>query len=208
MPNIIANWISKVNNIPEIKHKDFVPLFKKYKKTKEVEIRNQLIESHLKLCVKPALYYSKFTNSSDAFFDLINECVVKMTNALEEFNIGREVYFSQFVKQRLWRACYWYLKRKIMDKNLENLERIGLPEGFSYIDENFKTLENRELLSKLTNTLNTKELNVLQLYYFEGKNWETIAKQLKVTRRTIEVIRNKAFKKIRSTKEYAYATKC
>lgn len=183
MDNNISSWISQVNNIAEIYHDEFIELLKQYRKTNNIDIRNKLIESHLRICVKPAMYYSECSGSYTNFFDFISECTISLVKALDDYDLRRGVYFAQFVRQRLWRSCYWYYKRKIFSNTIQ-IDSIKEP---SYISKCVS--EKLENIESIMNNLSEKERKVFKSKYISGETWIRIGRKHHISERTINKIR-------------------
>lgn len=102
--------VDKLYKGNRLRENDNIRLIKEYKKTKDINIRNQIIVNNIRLIAKYAYKYS--AKSSLEYDDLVNEGVFGMIQAIENFDINRNNEFSTY-------AVYWIkqrVRRAIQDK--------------------------------------------------------------------------------------------
>jgi len=179
-------------NYGEIKNSGFkndrynlnnIQLIKEYKKTKDINIRNKIIVNNLKLIAKYAYVYSR--KSSLEYKDLVNEGVLGMIDAIENYDINRDNKFSTYV-------VYWIkqkIRRAIQDKG--NIIRIPVHlqetiQKLNRLEDKYKRMEldvdvekiceiagiKKEIYYKLKKIQNTF-LKTVSLYTLVGEEEET-----------------------------------
>lgn len=116
-----------------------IQLLRKYKETKDIEIRNKIIVYNLKLIAKYANYYSRI--SSLEYEDLINEGVIGIIEAIEKFDIKKNTRFSTY-------AVYW-IRQKIRRAVQEKGNFIRIPVHVLEKIEKLTLLENKYLSNGL-----------------------------------------------------------
>lgn len=113
---------------------DNLKMIKEYQRTKDVEIRNQIIENNLSLIYSIIYRYNKAGNDACfEFEDLINEGVIGLISAIENFDPDRQTTFSTY-------ATYWILKGISISFKMGTLSmpnhRISLYKKYAEMKEN------------------------------------------------------------------------
>ncbi|WP_054870541.1 RNA polymerase sigma factor RpoD/SigA [Caloranaerobacter sp. TR13] len=158
-------------------------LIKEYKKTKDINIRNQIIVNNIKLIKKYAYKYS--AKSSLEYDDLVNEGVFGMIHAIESFDTNRNNEFSTYavywIKQRIRRAVQdkgYIIRLPVhLNEKIEKLIRLENKFAIMGLDIDEKeickaldiTIEKYYELKKINNTF----LNLSSLNAFVGDEEES-----------------------------------
>ena len=91
---------------------DSLALFAKYKKTRDVELRNELVLMHMQTAKYVAVslrnVYSKYGDVED----VINEGVIALINAVETFDVDRGVKFETYANLKIKGAVIDYVRKQ------------------------------------------------------------------------------------------------
>lgn len=198
-----------------------VELFKEYKsntsKERKLEIRNLLIEKNLGLVYKLAQKFSSF--DVDYMFDLANEGVFGLIDAIENFDIKKDVKFSTFAFFYINQKISLYLADKIKmirvpyrkkDKSLTFVESMDAEtdeniKQYGYKDEFEILLEDKELkevlLKAINEILTDKEAYIIKnRFNFDDNKKDTleeVGKSLGFSRERARQLETKAILKIK-----------
>ncbi len=112
----LYNYIRKVNKIPSLSDKEELSLAKKYSQEKDIKSAHRLVTSHLKLVVKIAMNYRRYSAS---MLDLISEGNIGLMNAVKKYDYS--------LGYRLSTYAIWWIKSSIQEFILKSrsLLKIG-----------------------------------------------------------------------------------
>lgn len=136
--NHLYYYYQSIKSIPRLKFEEERTLIKEYQQTKDLNIRQKIIESNLKLVFHVAKPYIKYLSNPDFKYnmstidamDLIQEGNKGIIKALEKFDLSKESMFSTY-------AAWWI--RQGMLRYLQNNSRIiRLP---IYIIDDYNKIE-------------------------------------------------------------------
>lgn len=111
--------------------KEVGELFKEYKQTRNLTIRDRLVEMHIYLVEFLA---RRFKNRGEALEDLIQVGTIGLIKAIDRFDLGREVEFTTYATptivgtlKRHFRDQKWAIRvpRRLQELNLQVNEAIG-----------------------------------------------------------------------------------
>ena len=140
-------------------------LIENYQKNKEIEIRNKIVENNLPLVFSIAHKYSRNGGVCCEFDDLVNEGVIGLITAIENFDVKRKTVFSTY-------ATYWIFKGISLNFRMGTLQmpghRMTLYKKFSELgdsiresgqDKSFEQMAKELKVSNriLADTINQKE---------------------------------------------------
>lgn len=102
----LKSYLDELTNQSPLKHEDFISLFSNMKESKNekerLKIRNNLLQSNLRLVVSIAKKYKK---SSLPLLELIQEGNLGLITALDKFDISKNCTFSTYAT--------WWIKQSI-----------------------------------------------------------------------------------------------
>lgn len=229
MSNQYANDFTKIVQVYYDDLKKYKPLTKtrerrllRLSKKGNTKAQNELLEANLKFVFDVAKHY---TSRGLPISDLISEGNMGLIKAINKFDESKDVKFISY--------AVWWIKQSILDairrNNLLNvveidtcetnnltLERTISDEEDEIVGKNDKyfsnqsdeenkevTQEQKEVISKLLNTLSDRERDIIENYYGLGNNKELtlleIGEKLNLSVERIRQVKLKAIRKLRSS---------
>ena len=229
MSNQYANDFTKTVQVYYDDLKKYKPLTKtrerrllRLSKKGNTKAQNELLEANLKFVFDVAKHY---TGRGLPISDLISEGNMGLIKAIDKFDESKDVKFISY--------AVWWIKQSILDairrNNLLNVVEIGTCETNNLTlertisdeedeivgkndkyfsnqsDEEKKevTQEQKEVISKLLNTLSDRERDIIENYYGLGNNKELtlleIGEKLNLSVERIRQVKLKAIRKLRSS---------
>lgn len=180
--------MQKYDTIQSVQHLD---LWELYEKTQSVDIRNKLIVEYSSLVKRIA---SKIVGNYQYFNyteDLVNEGIIALMDAVEKFDLDKNVKFETFASIKVKGAMIDYIRKQdCFPRRIKKMAR-SISEAETELSNNFgRTPTQQELADKLDVT--TKQLEKMQLevyslniYSFEQivyeSNTETVMANLLLT---------------------------
>jgi RNA polymerase sporulation-specific sigma factor len=189
-------------------------LFKQYRENTDMDARDSLIESNLKMVIHMANKYKSFTENDNSIDieDLISVGMEALIKAVDSFDINKNTKFATYAYRCISNNILCYLRKRkgIYDVSIhERVSVNGEEEDIYLIDvlrdkndstEAFIDAEESKYLSDLLCILTERERLIFTLYYgigCESASQSKIAKQLNVSRSSISKILKKATIKLR-----------
>jgi RNA polymerase primary sigma factor len=223
--NNISSYFEDIGTCSRLEKSDESRLFEEYKKTKNLKIRNRIIESNLGLVVSIA---KKFNGRGVPFIDLINEGNTGLIISIDKFDNTKSVPFSAYAR--------WWIRYKIRratrnqtrvielpchvfdrhNKAVKNNRTYDIPD-MSYVSldicddtlisnatnpaEKVMAKSDKKRLAKIFVTLSDVEKLVLKLHFGlednPAKDLREIGKILKITGEGVRQIELKAINKLK-----------
>ena len=202
-------WIKNVLEYPIIEHDELTKIHRSYKATRVNTFRDKILLSHLRMVIKPALYYNERFHD-DIFFDLVNAGVLAISRAIDSWDSGRKIYFNTYSNIFVWRACYWMF-HKYKNKTHHVSTNMSSPEiivdidkcnNQVCIDSGMREFSSLEAYQVWTSCLNKKEQAIIDAHILDEKTWTQVSKTFKISRAALEkkrvIIYDKIKKRIES----------
>lgn len=187
-------------------------IWQEYSKTKDIRLRNKLVESHVKYVVKVA---EKYKGRGVPLADLIAEGNIGLINGIEHYD-GRE-------DVKILSYAIWWIKQSILDaiEKRSNLMGEDLPMDIEVDDEedngiNMKNLglefvekkdirnemlDNRETIDQLLDELSCREKKIIKEFFGinlpKPMSLDEISEDLGLTKERVRQIKEKALTKMR-----------
>lgn len=115
--NPTKQYFLELGRIPKLSEEEEKTLYKKYKETKDVKIRNRIIEGNLRLIIPVAREFAKL-HTSFTLLDLIAYGTEGLFRALEDYD-PEKAKFSTYAT--------WWIRQKISKKIQDDPEPIRIP---------------------------------------------------------------------------------
>lgn len=166
-----------------------IEYFKKIK-TGDIDARRFMIENNIPLVL---LTIKRFLNSEVEIEDLISVGTIGLINAVDNYDINRNIKFSTYALRCIENEIKGYLK-----KNQKNLNTISIDsDTINFKDEEFRLIdilqdENADIeksyiddevtliIYQILNTLNERDRKIIELYY--GFNMERVYTQEEISK--------------------------
>jgi len=154
----------------------------------------------------------KYYNSYFEFEDLVEDGKVIVLECIRDFDKGKNVHFSGFVKTRL---KFFYLnklnsKKEILSlnqKNEEDTELIDLLESEVNLEEEVINRDFSNQIQELFKSLSLKERETIIEFYYLGLDINEISKVHNISYRTVLELKRRAHKKLKEKMEVFYDRK-
>jgi RNA polymerase sigma factor for flagellar operon FliA len=206
---------------------DIPSLWREYKKTEDVTLRNKLLKEYLHIVRYNAIKIKRKCPGYVELDDLVSAGVFGLMDAIKAFNPDRGVKFETYCVQRIrgaildelrttdWVPRHVRVKAKKTNTTVVQVYRItndfrGFEKDQShdyFVDSSYiidhKTPKPDEKISKedhfqyLISCLTINEKKILNLYYKDGYKMPEIGKMLDLTRSRVSQIRSTAVEKIK-----------
>lgn len=194
-------------------------LFVKYKDTKSIDVRNELVLLNHGLVYK--IIKREFYNAVGEFDDLISIGTIGLIKAVENYDLSRDIEFSTYAGKCIRNEIYMMIrnyKKKSGNNTIVSLYDITSNKDMSEdttiedsikddrdIIEEYEDYEikknNDNIIHKILDTLEEEETDVIKLYYgfYKGIMYDQkyIAKKYNVTQSAISYRIKKILLKIR-----------
>ena len=107
--SILKQYLKEIGKIPLLTAEEEKTLFKEYEETKDLKVRQKIIDSNLRLVVSVArIYNSKAKKLTTNFLDLIQDGNEGLMKAVEKFDVNLGYKFSTYatwwIRQAITRA--------------------------------------------------------------------------------------------------------
>ncbi len=204
-------YINDIVNIKPLKKSEEYRIWKKYKETGDISLRNKLVTSNLKFVMKVA---KEFRGRGLSYQDLIEEGNLGLIRGIEKFDGSKNVKVISY--------SVWWIKQAIMEalekRNQSDCE--DLPYDYTsndyyekeeesscvsteYISDDKEGEEDPQKahLKELMACLTPREADVISMYYgLNGEtplNLEDIGTEIGLTKERVRQISETALKKMR-----------
>lgn len=174
-------------------------LFAKWRSTRRVKYRNEIVEHYLCLCVSLAV---QIAGRGDHVDDLISAANVGLLAAAERFDASRGVRFGsyarQFIRGHVLRELRKRAKHTVdhIPADEDNLnDAVGCedaPTGFA-VD----AAVDKDKIELALKRLRTTERRVIKGVYWQHKNFAEIARKMGVSREWVRKIHDGALAKLK-----------
>ena len=98
----------------EVQSEDMTELFRVYKKTGDIEVRNKLVLGYMDIVRYAAIstrnMYQKYADAED----IVNEATIALMNAVDSFDIEKNIKFETYASIRVRGAVIDYIRRQDM----------------------------------------------------------------------------------------------
>ncbi|MGN1417659.1 MAG: sigma-70 family RNA polymerase sigma factor [Oscillospiraceae bacterium] len=103
---------------------DMTELFRAYKETGDIEIRNKLVLGYMDIVRYAAIstrnMYQKYADTED----IVNEATIALMSAVDSFDIGKNIKFETYASIRVRGAIIDYIRRQdIIPRNVRRFAR-------------------------------------------------------------------------------------
>lgn len=154
----------------------------------------------------------KYYNSYFEFEDLVEDGKVIVLECIRDFDKGKNVHFSGFVKTRL---KFFYLNKlnskkemlSLNQKNEEDTELIDLLESEVNLEEEVINRDFSNQIQELFKSLSLKERETIIEFYYLGLDINEISKVHNISYRTVLELKRRAHKKLKEKMEVFYDRK-
>lgn len=192
-------YIDELRKHKVLKNEETVELIREYQKTRDIEVRNRIIEGNLGLVLKCVGKYSE---------DIFQESMLGLLKAIEKFDPDRGIRFSTY-------AWYWIERCKIegkvkyqsnlckipkykLGKHKENLVDIYYNKYRNSVYEIFNSnIESEEVRLSILEVLNPVEYHIILKRFYTSETLQMIGDKLDITKERVRQIEVKALKKLR-----------
>lgn len=89
---------NKTNNITE---DEFLVLHKKYRETKDINIRNQLVMNFMYIPKATAVQLRGIVSGYAQIEDMVNQGVISLIDCIERFDVSRGIKFESYAFMRV-----------------------------------------------------------------------------------------------------------
>ncbi|MGN0697086.1 MAG: sigma-70 family RNA polymerase sigma factor [Oscillospiraceae bacterium] len=108
----------------EVQSEDMTELFRVYKETGDIEVRNRLVLYYMDIVRYAAIstrnMYQKYADTED----IVNEATIALMNAVDSFDIGKNIKFETYASIRVRGAVIDYIRRQdIIPRNVRRFAR-------------------------------------------------------------------------------------
>jgi RNA polymerase sporulation-specific sigma factor len=200
---LIHQYFSELSKVRILSAAEELLLWKQFKTENLREARSRIIESYQPLVYKIA---SRISGNEELFFDLIQEGMVGLIEAVENFDLKFAVKFSTFAQHRIRGRMIDFLKK--LRRFKEPLEVALHEEEFSnfltrIVDQqvNIEDEVALKMISSQVNQaisrLNPKEQKVIRDLYLLDKEPVTSATELNISLSYLYKIQKKALQRLR-----------
>jgi RNA polymerase sigma-70 factor (ECF subfamily) len=141
------------------------------------------------------VYASKYVSSIDLAREIVQDFFVRLYEKRNTLSI--DVSIKSYLYRSVFNCCINYINQKnIQDKHLKNivLEKNNEEEN---LENEINSVELQYKISQVIEELPAKCRRIFKMNRFEGIKNEEIAKQLNLSRRTVETQISKALKILR-----------
>lgn len=200
---MLSRYMQELNKVRLLSKDEEAALWKRYKENGDQSARQELITAYQPLVYK---LVQRISVSNDLVMDLIQEGIIGLIEAVENFEPERNVRFSTYATYRIRGRVLNYLKRDLsldivslehtFDEDglslLDKLEEEGLtPEGEA--EARYLEKEVRGAMERLS----TQEREVVQALVLKEEDAKDVAKKLQISEGHLYRVQRKAIRRIR-----------
>jgi RNA polymerase sporulation-specific sigma factor len=200
---LIHQYLTELSKIQLLSTAEESTLWKQYKTENSREARHRIIESYQPLVYKIA---SRISGNEEVFFDLIQEGMIGLIEAVENFDLKYDVKFSTFAQHRVRGRMIDFLKK--LQHYKEPLEvALGEEEftGFlaKIVDRQVNVEEEVTLkmissqVNQAISRLSVKEQQVIRDLYLLDKEPVASAAEMNISLSYLYKIQKKALQRLR-----------
>jgi RNA polymerase primary sigma factor len=128
--NIISKYMKTISKFPLLTHDESINLFKKYSETKDIKIKNKIIESNLRLVVSIAKKYAK--NNNILFEDLLQEGNMGLIKSIDKYDYTKGYKFGTYAT--------WWVRQTIGQHVLKRKKTVRSPAHTVNIQKKIKNV--------------------------------------------------------------------
>ncbi|MCK4260935.1 MAG: sigma-70 family RNA polymerase sigma factor [Halanaerobiales bacterium] len=200
---MISRYLQELNKVQLLSAEEERALWKRYKEFDDRSARQEIIKSYQPLVYK---LVSKLTVTNEMMMDLIQEGIIGLIEAVENFEPHRKVRFSTYATYRIRGRVLNHLKRdshlnvvsleSSFDENglrlLDKLEQAGLDlEG--QVEERYFKNEVQVAMERLSD----QEQQIVRALLVGDEDAKDVAKKMKISVGHLYRVQRKAIKRIR-----------
>lgn len=190
------------------------------------EVRNHISKSQAGITLsRDILVYSnlglvfstitRYLNDASYEDDLISEGIIGLIKAIDTFDVKKNIKFSSYATICIRNEALMFLRQINKSKSLSLDEEITLKEGHQKVHRidtvkstfSFDDRETMLIVYEVLRTLNERDRQIFELYFFEDKTQNEIGKLFGITRMTVSKINSKILTTIKSKLEGFVMTK-
>lgn len=202
---MLTRYLQELNKVQLLSEEAEQILWKMYKEEGDRNARQEIITAYQPLVYK---IVAEIVVSNDLVMDLIQEGIIGLIEAVENFQYQQKVRFSTYAKYRIRGRVLNFLKRDLkIDWKMISLDHISDDDGRTLLDKLSKeglSLENqveerylyREVLRAIQR-LPQKEQKAIKALLFAGEDAQTIAERMQISPGHLYRLQRKAIKRIR-----------
>lgn len=202
---MLTRYLQELNKVQLLSEEAEQILWKMYKEEGDRNARQEIITAYQPLVYK---IVAEILVSNDLVMDLIQEGIIGLIEAVENFQYQQKVRFSTYAKYRIRGRVLNFLKRDLkIDWKMISLDHISDDDGRTLLDKLSKeglSLENqveerylyREVLRAIQR-LPQKEQKAIKALLFGGEDAQTIAERMQISPGHLYRLQRKAIKRIR-----------
>jgi RNA polymerase sigma-70 factor (ECF subfamily) len=140
------------------------------------------------------VYACKYVSDIDIAREIVQDFFVKLFEKRNSLSIDTSV--KSYLYRSVYNCCINYInQRNLQDKHLRNIE-FGR-ENDVYLENEINTIELQQKIYEVIESLPAKCRRIFKMNRLEGLKNEEIAKQLNLSKRTVETQISKALKILR-----------
>ncbi|WP_127017330.1 sigma-70 family RNA polymerase sigma factor [Anoxybacter fermentans] len=200
---MLEHYLGELNKIQLLSREEEQALWRRYKENGDRSARQELITAY-----QPLVYrlVARLAVSSDILMDLIQEGIIGLIEAVENFEPERKIRFSTYATYRIRGRVLNYLKQDY-DLDLISLDHIVGEDGLSLLERLKEEglslegqVEERYLKKEIQNAierLSDKEQEIIKSLFYGEKAAKDMAKKMKISTGHFYRLQRKAIRRIR-----------
>lgn len=202
---MLNRYLQELNKIQLLSEDREQELWKRYKLTGDRSARQEIITAYQPLVYKLVAGVSV---SNQIMMDLIQEGIIGLIEAVENFQLDKQVRFSTYARYRIRGRVLNYLKRDLkLDLDLVSLDNSFADDGTTLLEklaEEGLSLEGqveerylKQEVLKALERLSEKEREAVKTLLYEGEDAKEIAKRMQISTGHLYRLQRKGIKRIR-----------
>lgn len=202
---MLTRYLRELNKIQLLSEEAEQKLWKMYKEEGDRHARQEIITAYQPLVYKLA---GEILVSNDLVMDLIQEGIIGLIEAVENFQPEQNVRFSTYAKYRIRGRVLNFLQRDLkIDWQLLSLDHIIDDDGLTLLDKLSKEglstesqVEERYLFQEVFSAIKrlpAKEQTAIKALLFGSDDAQTVAEKMKISSGHLYRLQRKAIKRIR-----------